>query len=99
MQLMCHSFAAILKIGTIGSPIMSADPVFFDESGRRWRIVRWLLIAFLIVIVSLPVGFLISAVTTGRVSAIFEDPRSNTNTTTDRLAQFGRAAARHRLRQ
>jgi hypothetical protein len=78
---------------------MSADPVFFDESGRRWRIVRWLLIVFIFVIVSLPAVFLISAVTIGRAPGIFEDSRSNTNTTTDRLAQFGRAAARHRLRQ
>ena len=78
---------------------MSGNPVFFDESGRRWRIVRWLLIALLVGIVSLPTIFLISTVTIGRVPAVFEDSRSHTNTTTDRLAQFGRAAARHRLRQ
>jgi hypothetical protein len=78
---------------------MSAKPVFFDESGRRWRIARWLLIALLIGIVSLPAAFLISAVTSGKVSGLFEDSRAHTNTTTDRLAQFGRAAARHRLRQ
>ena len=78
---------------------MSANPVFFDESGRRWRIMRWLLIAILIGLVSLPTAFLISAVTIERVPEVFKDLGSRTNTTADQLAQFGRAAARHRLHQ
>ena len=78
---------------------MSANSVFFDESGRRWRIVRWLLIAILIGLVSLPTAFLISAVMIERVPEAFKDSGSRTNTTADQLAPFGRAAARHRPRQ
>jgi hypothetical protein len=78
---------------------MSANPVFFDKSGRRWRLVKWLLIATLIGIVSLPVAFWTSAVTMGRVPEVFENLSSHTDTMTDRLAQFGLAVARHRSHQ
>jgi hypothetical protein len=78
---------------------MSVNPVFFDESGRRWRIARWLLIALLTGIVSFPTIFVISTIRIERVPAVFENSGPNANTAADRIAQFGPAAAKHRLRQ
>jgi hypothetical protein len=90
-----HDFAAILKIEAIDSLIMSADPVFFDESGRRWRIARWLLIALLTLIVALPAAFVISAVRIGKVPQVFEDPRPHTIVTADRFHFLKRPAHKH----
>jgi hypothetical protein len=40
---------------------MNSEPVFFDKTGRRWRVVKCLLIIFALGFVSLPTVFLISA--------------------------------------
>jgi hypothetical protein len=39
---------------------MQFDPVFFDQTGRRWRVTKYLLILVVIGLVSLPTAFLIS---------------------------------------
>jgi hypothetical protein len=43
--------------------VMHPEPVFLDKTGRRWRVVKCLLIIFALGFVSLPTAFLISALT------------------------------------
>jgi hypothetical protein len=76
---------------------MSVNPVFFDESGRRWRIVKCLLIGMLIVLVSVPASFVISALTIRGVPEVIERPSPPTTDATPTIV-FGRAASKSRLR-
>jgi hypothetical protein len=77
---------------------MPVNPVFFDESGRRWRIIRCLLVALLLVLVSLPATFLLSALTIHGVPQVFEKPTSLTTDSTGPLVQFGHVASKYRTR-
>jgi hypothetical protein len=47
-----------------GLPLVRVKPVFLDESGRRWRVAKPLLILMLIGLVALPVAFVVSALAT-----------------------------------
>jgi hypothetical protein len=73
---------------------MPVDPIFFDNTGRRWRIAKCLLIVFAIGILSLPTAFVITAFTLepGPGVATNLDPPSGS----EKTFQFGRVASKLR---
>ena len=73
---------------------MQVDPIFFDNTGRRWRIAKCLLIVFGIGILSLPTAFVITAFTleTGPGFVANLDPPSGS----EKTIQFGRVASKLR---
>jgi hypothetical protein len=92
-----HPFGAIFSPQIHCGPIMSVNPVFFDESGRRWRVVKCLLVGMLIVLVSVPASFVISALTIRSVPQVFENPNPPSTDATPTI-MFGRAASKSRMR-
>jgi hypothetical protein len=79
---------------------MSSEPVFFDKTGRRWRVVKFLLIILALGLVSLPTAFVISAFTlqpAADESAVSSDSLLQA-TQPGEFVQLGRVASKHRLR-
>ena len=92
-----HLFNAVSSTQFAAAPSMSVNPVFFDESGRRWRIVKCLLVGVLIVLVSVPASFVISALTIRGVPQVFDNPNPP-STDASPTIMFGRAASKSRMR-
>jgi hypothetical protein len=72
---------------------MQLDPVFFDHTGRRWRLARYLLAVVVVGLVSLPAAFLLSAVTVQRAPGV----QVTGSAVDDTAIQFGRVATNRRI--
>lgn len=75
---------------------MQITPVFFDQTGRRWRVARCLLILTVVGLISLPTAFVITAFTV-QTNPIIEAPANdNVSAGTETSIQFGRVATKRR---
>jgi NhaP-type Na+/H+ or K+/H+ antiporter len=75
---------------------MQPHPVFFDATGRRWRVAKCLLIVIGIILISLPTAFVLTAFTLQTGPVIETTANAKAPAAPEQTIQFGRVASKRR---